>query len=69
MECYRYEPSNDTWSVSGSLSYMHKDGAFTHHKDLGLVILGSYHYDNRKPYTNGSKIVENTMDGKTIQVY
>ena len=69
MKCYRYEPSNDTWSVSGSFNYVHRLPAFTYHDELGLVILGGdYYHHASASYNNGSDQVESTIDGETIKV-
>ena len=61
LECYRYQPINDTWAVSGTLAYSHKHPGFTYHKELGLVISGDSD-------GNGTNKVEHTLDGQTIQV-
>ena len=61
MECYTYQPADDTWVVSATLRYTHKYPGFTFHDELGLVIIGD-------KGGNGSVKVEHTQDGKTIQV-
>ena len=60
LDCYRYQPANDTWAVSGTLAYLHQFASFTYHKELGLVISGGK--------GNGSHKVEHTLNGYTIQV-
>ena len=70
LHCYRYVPTNDTWVVSGNLSYSHvgplvggkyKGGVgFTYHDVLGLVVAGSGAED-------GGRKVESTVDGETFQ--
>ena len=61
IECYRYQPANNTWAVSGTMAYSHDESAFTYHEQLGLVISGA----NRG---TGTTKVEHTLNGKTIQV-
>ena len=70
LHCYRYVPTNDTWVLSGNLSYSHfgplvggkyKGGVgFTYHDVLGLVVAGAGAGD-------GGRKVESTVDGETFQ--
>ena len=65
LECFRYQPANDTWVVSGTLAYSHHYPGFTYHKELGLVMSGGDNGGNG----NGSTKVEHTLDGQTIKVF
>ena len=61
IECYQYQPANDTWAVSGTMAYSHDRSGFTYHDQLGLIISGANN-------GNGTTKVEHTFDGQTIQV-
>ena len=67
LHCYRYVPANDTWVVSGTLSYSHFGNidkmriGFTYHDVLGLVVAGASWSEN------GTTKVESTVDGEMFQ--
>ena len=61
IECYRYQPTDDTWAKSGTMAYSHDKSGFTYHEQLGLIISGAKD-------GNGTTKVEHTLDGQIIQV-
>ena len=62
LECYRYLPANDTWAVSGKMTFSHNWGSGVYHEELGLIISGDGNGGN------GRTKVEHTLDGQTFEV-